>query len=55
MSIWLLISYAIAMFAAVLVCSARGAPTTLSYIVPAVALAIFVAGLLLRGIRPPVV
>ena len=55
MPIWLLISYAIATVAAALALGVGGTPTTLWWIVSAVAAAIFVVGLLLRGIRPPVV
>lgn len=54
MSIWLLFTYAIAALAATIALDSQRPPPTLSYIVLAITLVIFVGGLLLRGIRPPV-
>ena len=54
MSIWLLFTYAIAALAATIALDSQRPPTMLSWIVLAIAAVIFVGGLLLRGIRPPV-
>jgi hypothetical protein len=54
-SIWLLLVYAIATLTAMLAFGGHGRPMTLPVIALAITLAIFVGGLLARGIRPPVI
>ena len=55
MSIWLLFTYAIAAFTAAVAVSGDRPPMTLPCIVLAIAVVVFVGGLLRRGIRPPVI
>jgi len=55
MSLWLLLIFALSMLAAVLAFAAATSWTTLAQLIFGITLAIFVASVLVQGIRKPVI